>query len=317
MATPMWGILEGCPQFFMGDFIDDSNAEIFCRMERGVVVNSYDGQNYYEWEGRGFNITTCYMDDYDDDRKQEVACDLTSGDHLLFDLDYMEPEERAGSAQAPWTDSGVDPADGLAIANGERSISWNGQDVTLSFTGSSLSVMSGESVVATVTVGGTAIYSATSADLDGDGSEELYVGGTDEVYVVGADGTLLATVASDPSALTREPRVEIRSATANGLENSDRDVVRGQVDAGLSDVVGCYADSMGDNPYTRVGTMLWELTVDSGGEVSETSRRHSDLRNADLEGCVSDALEGMEFSGATDGAGTVSITLRFDFVDVP
>ena len=316
-GDPLWGITEGCHQFFLGNFIDDRRPEVFCRQTRTVLVRSYDGQEYYQWSGRGYNITTCYQNDYDSDGVQEVACDLTSGNHLFFDLDYDEPLERDGSAERPQSASGIDPADGLRIANGEQTLQWGSRQVTLSFNGGGLTISASGSPVASLQIGGNGIYSATTADLNRDGAEELYVGGEDQVFIIGQDGALIATLAANPNNFNRDAQVEIRSATANGLEESDRDVVRAQVEAGISNVTECYQESMGDDPFTRVGTMLWHLTVNGSGRVTDSVRRHSDLRNTDLSSCVENALEDIEFSDATSSSGTVDITLRFNFIDTP
>lgn len=321
-GDPMWGVLEGCDQYFLGDFIDDRNEEILCIRGTTVQVWSYDGQEYFNWTGSGYSVSGCFGDDFDDDRKQEVACNLTNGNHLFFDIEdwFNDPNydpPREGVAPDALNEGGVDRSAVAAAASGEQPLRVDGREVTLGFAGGAVQLTSGEGAPVTVQVGGTGIYSAIAADLDGNGVSEIYVGGDDAVHVLRADGTLVATVPANPDSMTRDARVTVRSATANGLEDSDRDNVRAIVEGEVDTLVSCYSRRMGADQFTRVGTMLWELTVDDGGRVDDATKRHSSLRNQSLESCVQDALEDLRFSGATDGSGSVSVNLEFDFVDVP
>jgi hypothetical protein len=159
------------------------------------------------------------------------------------------------------------------------------------------------------------LYSAVAADLDKDGKTELYLGGTDAVYVVDADGKLAATITANPDRARRQARVTVTSATANGLQNSDRDAIRATVEGSLNTLNQCYGDRMGRDQYTRVGQMVFELAVNKQGTATDAARRHSDLANRDLETCISNALKRIKFTGATADRGTVSVRLTFDFAD--
>ena len=64
-GDPLWGVLDGCNQYFVGDFIDDRTWEIFCRGSRTMRVWSWDGQEYFSWSGSGYSIGDCYADDFD------------------------------------------------------------------------------------------------------------------------------------------------------------------------------------------------------------------------------------------------------------
>ncbi len=316
-GDPMWGVLDGCNQYFLADFIDDRNKEIFCRGPRAMKVWSYDGQLYYEWEGRGYSITTCFADDFDGDRKHEVACNLTSGNHLFFDLDYMEPEEREGVAPEVINRGGVDTSGVAGVAAGTAELDVDGQAVTLAFAGGAVSLTVGGSPVGSAHVGGTGIYSAIAADLDGDGTSSIYVGGDDAVHIISPSAQLIASVPANPDRASRESRVEVRSATANGLEQSDRETIGALVGGEVGSFVSCYDRAMGSDQFTRVGQMLWELTISDSGRVTSATKRHSNVRSISLESCVEDVLEDIRFSPATDGTGSASITLDFQFVDRP
>lgn len=320
-GDPIWGVLDGCDQYFVGDFIDDRNHELLCIRGTTVQVWSYDGQEYFNWTGAGYSVSGCFGDDFDDDRKQEVACALTNGNHLFFDVEdwFNDPTyepEREGPAPEALNAGGVDRAPLAAVAAGEQALRVDGREVTLSFAGGSVQLAVGDAPV-TASIGGTGIYSAIAADLDRDGRSEIYIGGDDAVHVLRLDGTVLASIPANPSAMRRDARVTVRSATANGLENSDRDAVGAIVEQSRPSIVSCYANRMGADQFTRVGTMLWELTVNDSGRVSNVTKRHSGLRNGSLESCVQGVLESMRFSPATGGDGSVSLSLEFDFVDVP
>lgn len=316
-GDPQWGVLDGCSQYFIGDFIDDRNIEVFCRGERSMRVWSWDGQPWFEWTGRGYSIGDCYADDFDSDRKMEVACSLTNGNHLQFDIEYDGPEERDGEVPEVRNTGGISTNRVSQNASGERALQLGDREVTLGFSGGSIQVSADGAPIASLPVGSSAIHSALSADLDNDGQNEIYVGGDDEVYVIAADATLAATVPANPNSMTRDARVELNSATANGLENSDRDAIGEIVGGAMDDVRGCYASRMGADQFTRVGRMLYQLTVDGNGRVSGSRKLHSDLGNEALEGCVEDELEALRFSPATAGSGMVSVTMSFDFVDRP
>lgn len=319
-GDPMWGVLEGCDSYYVADFIDDSTQELMCVRGANVAVWSYDGQEYFNTENHGYSIASCASDDFDGDRKSEVACSLTDGNHLFFDVEDWFNDElydplREGPAPSPETVGGVDVSEMAAIAAGEQTIRVGAREVTLGFAGGALQLAVDGAPAATVQIGGSGIYSATSADLDRDGIAELYVGGDDAVHIIHLDGTLVASVTANPSATTRDARVTVRSATANGLEESDRDAVKAIVEEELDALTSCYSRRMGSDQFTRVGTMLWELSVSSSGSVSDAQKRHSGVRNESLESCVADVLEDLRFSSPSEDSGSVSVTLEFDFVD--
>ena len=321
-ADPIWGVLDGCDSYYVGDFIEDSASELLCIRGSSVRVWSYDGQEYFNWSASGYSISSCAGDDFDDDGKLEVACNLTNGNHLFFDIGdwFNDPEydpPRDGLAPDALSTGGVDRGAMAALASGERELSVNGRSVTLGFGGGAVQLNVDGASGGTVQVGGSGIYSAAAADLDNDGVWEIYVGGDDAVHILRLDGTLVGSVAANPAATTRDPRVTVRSATANGLDDSERDAVRAAVENGIGGFVSCYARRMGADQFTRVGSMLYELSVDEDGNVTSASKRHSGIRNDSLESCVEDAFEDLEFSPATDGSGSVSVTLDFDFVDTP
>lgn len=314
-GEPLWGITAGCEQMFVGNFVDDPSQELFCRNGGEVFVWSWDGQMILEWDGGRRDMGVCYADDYDGDRKLEVQCEVGSGGHLAFDLDFSEPEERDESA-TPASQSGVDLSGLSAVASGASSLSVGSNSVTLGFAEGAIQFNSG-GTTASIPVGSSAIHSALAADLNRDGATEIYVGGVDEVYVLSDAGALLATVSVNPDSTSRDARVSIRSATANGLENSDRDAIRATIEGAGATLTGCYSRQMSSDRYTRTGEMIVELTVDDSGSVSDSTKRHSSLRNTALETCIMDALEDISFSPATDGTGIVNVTVDFDFADTP
>jgi hypothetical protein len=314
-GNPMWGIAGGCDQFFVGDF-DATNGtrEMFCRSARGMTVLSYDGVEVFKWEGRGYNLTDCVADDFDSDRKTEVACNLSNGKHLFFDVDASQAIERDGAAPDVEERSGIDSAAQASLVDGSTPIPSAGGDLVVRVEGGSAVVTRGGGPFATFAITG-GLYSAVAADLDKDGKTELYLGGTDAVYVVDADGKLAATITANPDRARRQARVTVTSATANGLQNSDRDAIRATVEGSLNTLNQCYGDRMGRDQYTRVGQMVFELAVNKQGTATDAARRHSDLANRDLETCISNALKRIKFTGATADRGTVSVRLTFDFAD--
>jgi hypothetical protein len=307
-AEPLWGISGGCDQFFVGNFADDRSMEVACREGGNVRILSWDGQLYLSWEGSARTLQTCYADDFDGDGYDEIQCGLTNGNHVSFDLAYAEPEEvEQPVAEAPNT--GVNTS-ALQAAAGTSGVDIGGQSIVLGYEAGAIRF--GDTTVA---IGSSGIYSAMVTDFDGDGTSELFVGGNDEVYVISPTGELLHTIPANPESFTRESRVTVRTATANGLVDSDRDSVRASVESSLNLVDSCYVNRMGSDRYTRTGEMLFELTVSESGSVTRATRRHSTLQNEGLEACVENELEDFTFSPASSGTGIVQVMLNFDFVD--
>ncbi len=314
-GDPKWGVLRGCDNFFLGDFLDDRTPEVFCRRGASVEVWSHDGQSYFEWSGRGFRIEECYMDDFDGDNKQEVACTGSRDSHLMFDLAFTEPEERDGAFEIPASGTGVRPSDGLTQVDGSTPVSTGAGTFTVTAGSDSVTVSAGGTPVATAPVRGAT--SATVADLDGDGTAEIYIGASDRVYVVSAGtGEVVATIDANPNNLRRQARTAVDSISSNGLSDNEEQSLRAAVEDAMDDVQSCYERSMGTDQFTRVGRMMWELRIGSGGRVSNTQKIHSSIRNRDLESCVEDALEDARFASPTDDSGSVTATIGFDFVDV-
>jgi hypothetical protein len=314
-GEPLWGITGGCEQLFVGNFLDDPSQELFCRNGGEVFVWSWDGQMVLEWDGGRRDMGVCFADDYDGDRKLEVQCDVSGGGHLAFDLDFSEPEERAEPATSA-TQSGVDLSALSAAASGASPIQVGGNSVTLGFADGAIQFNAGETLVS-IPVNSATIHSALAADLNRDGSSEVYVGGIDEVYVLSDAGQLLATLPVNPDSTTRDARVSIRSATANGLENSDRDAIRATIEGAGASLTGCYSRQMSSDRYTRTGEMIVELAVGGDGSVSDSTKRHSSLRSPALETCIMGELEDIAFSPAIEGSGIVNVTIDFDFADTP
>jgi hypothetical protein len=307
-AAPLWGVTGGCDQTFVGNYADTDALEVVCRKGGTVTIRTWDGQMYLEWEGSERTLGACYADDFDGDGFDELQCALTSGNHINFDLAYAEPEEveaPAGEAES----RGVDLT-ALAAAVSGSGVDIGGQSLTLAYEPGSIRL--GETTIA---IASAAIHSAFVTDFNGDGTSELIVGGVDEVYVISPTGELLHTLNANPDAMTREPNVTIRMATANGLENSERDAIRAVFESNLAPITTCYANRMGSDQYTRTGEMLTELAVDGSGSVTRVTARHSTLSNESLEGCIRGALESYTFSPATEGSGLVQVMVDLSFVD--
>lgn len=318
-ADPMWGISGGCDQFFVGDFTDsNSTIEMFCRQGNKMQVWSFDGTKVFEWAGSGYSFGACYADDYDSDRKMEVQCDFSNKKkHMFFDPDAEADSkfvERDGEASESEMKQGVDEEGQAGRVNGSEPIEALGGDLTVRQADGAVVVERNATMVGTINLPG-AIYSAVAADLNGDGKSELYLGGSDNVFVVDSEGKLISTIAANPDRARREARVTIKSATANGLTVSDRDQVKATVEKASAPIQKCYSDNMGRDQFTRVGDMLFEVTVNKQGKAVEAVKRHSSLANRDLETCVGNAIKKIAFSAATADKGTVNLRLEFYFVD--
>lgn len=312
-ADPIWGIPGGCEQFWLGDFTANRGVEVLCRNGNRVEIHSPDGQRVFVWEGRGYRLGNCFIDDFSSNRKLDLACE-NGRDHLFFDFRFDGPEEREGSPPDTMARAGANLTRTAAAARGDRPLDLGERAITIGFDGGEvrLTAADGE-VIGRHMIGGSGVHSALVASLGG--TPRLYLGGDDAVHIFGADGAHLASVNANPTGLRRDARVQIRRATANRLEDASREAVEAVVQGGMDGITQCYARRMGEDQSTRVGSLVTQLTIDGQGRVSEYQRRHSDLRNADLEGCIEGRLRALRFSPATEGSGIVSVTLDFDFVD--
>jgi hypothetical protein len=162
---------------------------------------------------------------------------------------------------------------------------------------------------------GSELYSAEVADLNEDGTPEIFLGGDGNVFIISPTGELLSTVNARPTSYDRQGRVEVLSCSANGLEDSSTEATRESIANGMSGIERCYLSRMGSDQFLRVGMMLYELGVNDSGRVTRAERIHSSVQNEQIESCVEDALEDLRFSGATSSSGSVTVRLSFDFID--
>jgi len=320
-ADPYFGLLDGCDDFFVGNILDDEAQELFCRKRNTISVWYYDGQFLWEYSVTGMRLNGCQADDVDSDERLEFACESSEG-WVLIDIANDEPVQNVPDNPA---ESGVRDqmalfdAEATAIFSGERTFDIDGDgsaDESLRFSGGTLTINgAGGALMGTAALSESGLYSATVADLNGDGTNEIFVGGEGTVYVLSPAGEQLAAVNARPGSLDRDARVTIRSANANGLEDSSSETTQAAVNDGMSALTRCYSRRMGRDQFVKVGSMGFQLTVSGRGRVSAVQGIGSEVRDNELEECITNALEDLRFSNAADGDGTVTVRLALDFVD--
>lgn len=320
-GDPYFGMLDGCNDFFLGNILDDSNYEVFCRNRNTLSAWFYDGQFLWEYSVTGRRITGCHAADVDGDEQLEFGCETSDG-WLLVDLGNEETVQDV--PDNPVQTSTSDPyeqyaADAQEIFSGGRTFDIDGdgqRDDKLMFSGGTLTLLDDSgATLGTTSIDESELFSAAVGDLNGDGTPEVFVGGVGKIHVISSTGDLLASVEARPGSLDRSGRVTVQAASANGLQDSTPETTAAAVASGLSTIERCYSRRMGRDQFVRVGTMFYELSVDGRGRVGNTQRIHSSVQNEELEECVENALEDLRFSGAAEGNGAVTIRLAFDFVD--
>jgi hypothetical protein len=321
LGEPLFGVLQGCDDFYAGDFLGDAMWELFCRRGSTLTVWNYDGQFLWEYSVRGMRLGTCEADDIDSDGRLEFVCEAGNR-FLLVDLGNEDPLQEVSENRAQ--PDANDPRDRwLAEARdafaGERTFDLNGngrREETLLLNGSTLVLRDASgATLGSAELGTSEVYSVAVGDLNNDRSPEVFVGGVDVIWVISSTGQILSRVEGNPNRLARDSRVTIESVSANGLEDSSPEAARSVVDRGLSGLQRCYDRQMGSDQFIRVGSMFYELTVDDRGRVTRSQKIHSGVRNEDLEQCVVNTLRDMRFPAAANGNGSVSVRLGFDFVD--
>ena len=317
-ADPLWGIAEGCEQFWVGQFTADPRRELFCRRGASIELYAVDGTRLYQWTGRGFRVGTCFIDDFNGNQRLNVACNIQNNRHLFFDFAQGEPDELAGEAPDTTARSGaIDVEVHAAVLSGERELRVGRQRVTIEREGASLTWSTGEGSPVSVTLPTDRIYAIAGAAL-GSNAPHLYIGGSQDVYVVNMEtGELVATVPADPRRMVRQPELRFRSAMANRLEDASRETIMGVLQDNIAPLRACYGERMGQDAYTRVGEAVLVLTINQQGRVTETRRQHSTIRNDHVEGCLDRAFRNIRFPAATESTGNVTVVMEFDFVDVP
>ena len=321
-GDPLFGLLNGCGDFYVGDILDDRNHEVFCRSRNSMSAWFYDGQFLWEYSVTGRRLGSCSADDVDQDEKLEFACSTSDGLWLLVDLGNDETVQEVPDNPAettlrdPYPDWEAEARD-IFAGNTTFDIDGDGErDDKLLWAGDTLTLLDGSgATLGATTIPESELYSAAVGDLNGDGTPEVFVGGVGKIHVISATGDLLGSVEARPRSLDRDARVTITAANANGLEDSSEEATRASVDSGMTAITRCYSRRMGSDQFVRVGTMFYELSVDGRGRVSSSNRIHSSVRNDELEGCVEGALDDLRFSSATGDSGTVTVRLAFDFVD--
>lgn len=315
-AEPLFGLTEGCDQFWVGKFSGDARQEVFCRKGDNFELYSMDGTRIYAWEGRGYRASACYIDDFNSNGRLNVACDLPGDEHLFFDFSDA-PDERAGDAPNTMARSTAISAEtSAAVVSGENTLRIGRTRYTLGFEDGTLTWTDANGESGSVDLPASAIYSAAGANL-GD-KNLLYIGGSDKVFAVDiAEAALVATIAADPRSLSRHPDIRVRTATGNRLVDSSRETIGGIINGALDEITACYTRQMSQNQYTRAGELIFQLTINSEGRVSQARRQHSTLRSSDLESCVEGVLRAQTFPEASEGDGLVMTAFEFDFVDRP
>jgi hypothetical protein len=319
-GEPIYSITAGCGQFHLGDIAGDKAQDLLCRNGAAISVVNYDGQKLWDYKIQGATLGVCRFGDVNGDLKDDVECEIKGKGKFLRisgSGEELGREFDAAQLEAPEDDTPGYAAEAANLLSGETTFDLNGDgtaDEWIKQDGTALVIGSKGNAARERVETGT-LYSALAEDLDGDGKVEVFVGGAGKVFVIGNDGKLKATTVADPNKLNRQPDVQVERLNANSLEDSAEPSVRAVVEKGKEKLAACYVGNVKKNPFTKVGRTIWALSVDNAGKVKGIERLHSDLEDKTVEGCLTGALKGLTFSKATDPSATVTVTLKFGFLD--
>ncbi len=86
-----------------------------------------------------------------------------------------------------------------------------------------------------------------------------------------------------------------------GLE---REAVRKVILSHKSEIQRCFGDALESNPNAQQGRILYQWKIAPSGRVSALEIKESDLKDSELENCVSKVVLDMRFPEASNGLPT-------------
>ena len=117
-------------------------------------------------------------------------------------------------------------------------------------------------------------------------------------------------------ATARASHISIDTSQIEGLEvgmmagDGERAAIKAVIEAAEPAVAVCYQRAIKKEPYTW-GTLELGFTIDDGGEVAQVDVRLSTVPDRDLEDCVIQVVQGLEFPRPSDEGVRVSYPFLF------
>ncbi|MEL6179247.1 MAG: AgmX/PglI C-terminal domain-containing protein [Myxococcota bacterium] len=321
-GDPIYSVPKGCSKVVLGDFGANNTVDLMCRKGNSFIATTYDGQTLAEYKIAGLRLGVCRYGDVNGDLKDDVECEIKGkGQYLRVDINAGT--EMGRSFEQPiLTDDSEDPDNyGEQVSEyleGRQTFDLNGdgtKDESLLMDGKAIVVRSKAKKVALGRYDTGPITAVLVDDIDGDNKLEIVLGGQGKVFVLDHEGKMAAELTADPKKLKRESDVEISGVNANNLEDSSRDAAKAVVEKGANKLASCYTSNVRRDPFTRVGRLIWNLSVTDKGAVKKAEKLHSDLNDKKVEGCVANALKKLKFSKAAGPGASVTVTLQMGFVD--
>lgn len=320
-GSPITAIARGCGQFHLGDFDADKSPDIMCRDGNTLKLLTYDGQKLYEYRIQGLKLGTCNFGDTNGDLKEDTECEIKGkGTYVRIAGDGNELGRafEGAALSGPEDDNPGYAAKMRDLLTGKERFDLNGDGVNeewLQLDGKAVVLRSGSKPKA---LGRFELGTPTSVlveDVDGDNKVDIVLGGNGKVTFINAEGKKVGEVVADPKKLKRKTDVRVEAINANGLTDSSEAAARSAVEKRIAKLNACYDSNVRRDPYTRVGRMIWALSVSKKGTVSKVERLHSALDDKRVESCISRALKGFKFPTANTADASVTVTLTMGFVD--
>ena len=321
-GDPVYSVPKGCSKVILGDFGANRTMDLMCRKGNSFVATTWDGQKLGEYKIAGLRLGVCRYGDVNGDLKDDLECEVQGkGQFLRVDISGGNEIGREFESAA-LDDASEDPDDyGARVEDylqGRETFDLDGDgtdEESLLMDGGAIVVRSRSKKVALGRYDTGAISAVLVEDIDDDGKLEIVLGGKGKVFVIDHQGKMAAEITADPKRLKRDSDVEIDGVNANALEDSSPEAVRAVVDKSVGKLASCYSSNVRRDPFTRVGRMIWNLTITDKGAVKKAEKLHSELNDAKVEKCVAGALKRLKFSKATGPGASVTLTLQMGFVD--
>ncbi len=321
-SDPAFALDKGCRQVIVADFVADKKLDVLCVSGRDLQVYTHDGQTAWKLTP-GKNLDWCRAADINGDLKADIECkyqggnqyvrvDGNSGEVSVLTSSETEIED---DAAAPLTLA--EPVKDATLLEGNTKVDLTGsgsKSNTITVDGKTLTISSSEAGVLPVSVDTKdEVLTALVKDLDGDGTQELVALTKNRVFVISAGGKEVESFSSDAKRFKRFPLADLSSVYANGFENDEE--AREAVAKNQDKLSQCYKSRVQKNPYTGIGRMLIQVSVDGAGKVKGVQQMHSDLGDAQVEKCARDVLQKVSFPKAAGESASVNVNMTYTYRD--
>lgn len=322
-GEPIFSFEDGCRQVVIADVVQGSNRDLICVHRQEVRV--YTDRGRFAWSvNAGRNLDWCRAGDLTGDTRDDVECKFQGADQFIrlgSDGSVLEGgAERAGLEDATESLDSPSPSVEDFWSDEEGSLELDGDDgvgATVTIEDNTLIIRraagDGDEEVTRQALQGTP-KGAVIKDLDGEGTQALVLLTESRIYAVTEGGQTLNDYSADAGSYNRVPYAELNSVYVNGFGEAGEEA-REAVKAVQDEIAQCYGSRLRQAPFVGSGRFIMQVIVNEDGSVENVQKRHSGVRDSEIEDCAVEAVRGAGYPGTEEGQGTININVVFTFRD--